>query len=303
MERDFKGIWIPKELYENTELSHTEKFLLLEIDSLSKTEKGCFVSNARLGEYLGKNKQTVANLISGLIKKGYLTSDVIYKNNSKEIERRYLKTHTRQVEFIYEKVLHPIHENGNTPITKKSNTPLTENGKDNNTSSFNENICAKDLKNELKNEFEKLWNFYPNKKGKSKAEEKFIKHRKKCSYEEIEKGLLAYNSYIKAKDISPQFIKHGSTWFGQKSWEDDYTTTTDETQNQNTYNATAEWERVCEAVRKFGDDYWQDAQNFLGADVWGVITGMGGWGVITSMTDYNHNNLKCEFLKKCLKCQ
>lgn len=35
-ERGFKGVWIPKNLYMCTELTPNEKFLLLEIYSLSK---------------------------------------------------------------------------------------------------------------------------------------------------------------------------------------------------------------------------------------------------------------------------
>ena len=35
-ERGFKGVWIPKNLYMCTELTPSEKFLLLEIYSLSK---------------------------------------------------------------------------------------------------------------------------------------------------------------------------------------------------------------------------------------------------------------------------
>lgn len=72
-ERDFKGVWIPREVYLNTELSWTEKILLVEIDSLDNDDlKGCFASNAYLGEFLGKSEGTIANIISSLIKKGYL---------------------------------------------------------------------------------------------------------------------------------------------------------------------------------------------------------------------------------------
>jgi hypothetical protein len=34
--RDFKGVWIPKEIWINTDLSIIEKVLLVEIDSLDK---------------------------------------------------------------------------------------------------------------------------------------------------------------------------------------------------------------------------------------------------------------------------
>ena len=46
--RDFKGVWIPKEIWLNTDLSIIEKVLLVEIDSLDNSDRGCFASN----EYL-----------------------------------------------------------------------------------------------------------------------------------------------------------------------------------------------------------------------------------------------------------
>jgi len=64
-ERDFKGIWIPKEIYLNRKLSWTEKILLVEIDSLDKG-KGCFASNEYLGKFLGKSTGQIANIISKL---------------------------------------------------------------------------------------------------------------------------------------------------------------------------------------------------------------------------------------------
>lgn len=72
MERDFKGIWIPKEFYLNPDLSWTEKILLVEIDSLDKDGIGCFASNEYLANFLMLSEGSVANMIIKLINKGYL---------------------------------------------------------------------------------------------------------------------------------------------------------------------------------------------------------------------------------------
>ena len=73
MNRDFKGIWIPANLWLSKELSITEKCLLAEIDSLDNNpEKGCFASNEYLGTFLGISTGRTANLISELKKKGYI---------------------------------------------------------------------------------------------------------------------------------------------------------------------------------------------------------------------------------------
>lgn len=77
--------------------------------------------------------------------------------------------------------------------------------------------------NEYEKEFEQLWELYPNKKSKKKALGYYINSRKKgTSYEDIELGLYNYLDYIRNEKIDTQFIKHGSTWFNQECWNDEY---------------------------------------------------------------------------------
>lgn len=68
-QRDFKGIWIPAEIWLNTDLSFLEVILLAEIDSLAKDE-GCYASNAYFAEFLGVSETYVSKAISSLAKKG-----------------------------------------------------------------------------------------------------------------------------------------------------------------------------------------------------------------------------------------
>ena len=87
------------------------------------------------------------------------------------------------------------------------------------------NINNKNINNikEYKEKFEELWKLYPNKKGKENAYKSFIKAMKKnINIDDIRKGIEKYNEYIKNKKVEEQYIKHGSTWFNQKCWEDDY---------------------------------------------------------------------------------
>jgi len=71
LKRDFKGIWIPKEIYLNDQLSWTEKILIVEIDSLDQG-KGCFASNKYLAKFLHKSESQIASCISSLRKNGYI---------------------------------------------------------------------------------------------------------------------------------------------------------------------------------------------------------------------------------------
>ena len=52
MQRDFKGIWIPKELWILKDLSLLEKVMLIEIDSLDN-ENGCYASNDYFADFFG----------------------------------------------------------------------------------------------------------------------------------------------------------------------------------------------------------------------------------------------------------
>jgi hypothetical protein len=70
--RDFKGIWIPKEIWLNTDLSIIEKVLLVEIDSLDNSERGCFASNEYLASFVQLSEGRVANIISDLKKRNFI---------------------------------------------------------------------------------------------------------------------------------------------------------------------------------------------------------------------------------------
>lgn len=71
--RDFKGVWIPKEIWLNTDLSIIEKVLLVEIDSLDNSDRGCFASNEYLAKFVQLSEGRVANIISDLKKRKFLT--------------------------------------------------------------------------------------------------------------------------------------------------------------------------------------------------------------------------------------
>ena len=78
-------------------------------------------------------------------------------------------------------------------------------------------------KSQLEEEFNFIWAEYPKKQGKANALKAYIKARKNgTTKEEVKQGLNNYLSYIKIEKVKPQYIKHGSTWFNQECWNDDY---------------------------------------------------------------------------------
>ena len=74
----------------------------------------------------------------------------------------------------------------------------------------------------FEDEFDNLWKLYPKKIGKKDALRHYIRNRKnKVPYETILDGLKKYVEYINNTNTPTQFIKDGSTWFNQESWNDE----------------------------------------------------------------------------------
>lgn len=90
MSRDFKGIWIPREIWLSKELTMQEKVFLAEIHSLDN-EQGCIASNAYFAEFFGLSKSSVTRVISSLANKGYCKVNLTYKDN-KEVDKRVIRT-------------------------------------------------------------------------------------------------------------------------------------------------------------------------------------------------------------------
>lgn len=95
-----------------------------------------------------------------------------------------------------------------------------------NTDLLNTDLLSKEeLKTDYKEEFENLWSLYPNKKGKTNALNDYIKARKDgVTFDAVLGGIYSYVEYINLEKVQDRYIKHGSTWFHQHCWDDDYTT-------------------------------------------------------------------------------
>lgn len=115
-ERNFKGVWIPAKLYLSGIFSPNEKFVLLEIYSLSKKNK-CYATNKHFADFVGLKENTIQKMMLEFERAGYIKRIFEYKENSKEIKNRIIiLTQKFLDEFINEKA-----EGGNEdPHGKKS---------------------------------------------------------------------------------------------------------------------------------------------------------------------------------------
>lgn len=125
IERDFKGIWIPKEIWLDSNLTWSEKMLLVEIDSLATLEKGCIATNEYLSDFFNLSKDRISKLISSLKSKGYIEVKLIYKKDTKQILKREITTigyRQKQLEGIVNNADRGIGENNEDINTDKINT-------------------------------------------------------------------------------------------------------------------------------------------------------------------------------------
>lgn len=105
---------IPANVRYDPNLKDKAKLLYGEITALCNEKGYCWATNEYFANLYGVSKTTISLLIKNLVESGYIYSQIIYKEGTKEILNRYLSI-----------VKDPIKENLNTPIK--------ENLKDNNT--------------------------------------------------------------------------------------------------------------------------------------------------------------------------
>jgi uncharacterized phage protein (TIGR02220 family) len=125
---------IPANVRYDKELTPNAKLLYGEITALCNEKGYCWANNSYFADLYNVSKVSISKWINQLINKQYIYSEIIYKQGSKEIDKRYI--------YIGDT---PIKEKFNTPIKEKFNTPIKEKFKDNNTvinNTFNNNIYS-----------------------------------------------------------------------------------------------------------------------------------------------------------------
>lgn len=89
IDRNFKGIWIPKSIWLSNELSLQEKVFLVEIDSLDN-DSGCYASNTHFSKFFSLSKNRCSEIIKSLEKKGFIKIKYISGKTGNNIERRII---------------------------------------------------------------------------------------------------------------------------------------------------------------------------------------------------------------------
>lgn len=191
---------IPANVRYDASIPPNAKLLYGEITALCNEKGFCWANNSYFSELYGASKYTVSRWIKSLVDAGYITSEIVYKEGTKEVDKRMLK------------IADPIAKIGNT-YCENQQYPIDEKRKDNNTR-FNNTIN--------KNIYSRVITFLNEKTGKSYSDKsaqtrKLIDTRIKDGFtvEDFEKVISNMASHWLGDEKMEQYLRP-QTLFGTK---------------------------------------------------------------------------------------
>lgn len=144
---NLKGVWIPIEILTDNKLSDKEKTIYAIILYLSKENNYCYLTNKSISELLNISITQVSKLVNSLKDKNYISIELIYKENSKQIEMRKLIPIVKNNDTYLTKVKYPLQQNFNTSIEEKFKDNKYNNKNINNKYNSNNKIYKKNKAN------------------------------------------------------------------------------------------------------------------------------------------------------------
>ena len=204
---------IPADIRYDKNIPYIAKLLYAEITSLSNKNGYCWATNKYFADLYEVSDRTISRNINLLIEHKYIASKIIYKNNTKEIDKRILiiKYGINQNSFIQN-----VNKNVHRGIDKNVHRGIDKNVQDNNIN-INNIYSANFDKTEA---FKRFWDLYPRKTNKKKAKDIFFK---KCNNEIILQKMLS--AIIEQKKTEQwqniKYIPHATTWLNGERWEDE----------------------------------------------------------------------------------
>lgn len=116
---NLKGLWIPIEILTDKNLSDKEKNIYSLVIFLSQEKQYCFCTNKTISELLNISVTQVSKLVNSLKDKGYINIEMVYKENSKEVDIRKLIPIEEKLNTLFNKSLIPSPTKLQYPIEEK----------------------------------------------------------------------------------------------------------------------------------------------------------------------------------------
>lgn len=196
--REFKGIWIPKHIWLNKDLSISEMFILAEIESYDN-DFGCVATNKTLCEDLRIQPSTASGLIKSLEDKGFI--QVEYKN--------YNTFEGRKITVLSTPFGNPKGASEKSGGASEKSIPSNIFS---NTLMLDTNVSTSNLT------FDRFWKIYPVKKEKKKTQQKW----NKISISDKQKIFSTIDSFLNDKPFATYNIPYPITYLNGERWNDDY---------------------------------------------------------------------------------
>ena len=221
-ESNFEGVnyyvVIHAQVLHDNRLTPLARLIYGELSALANIQGFAWISNRKMASKYKVSIKTISRNISKLQEFGYIKSELIYRDEKKEVEQRniYIEPLDKNVNSIPLEMSRGYGQKSPEGMDKKVKDNNTSNNTMNNT---NNNIADKIADNVLDEHFEKLWKLYPRKAGsKQKAKAAYKKAIKKGTTDEtIKNGII--NLVNERREII--FIPHGQTWFCNERWNDE----------------------------------------------------------------------------------
>lgn len=206
--REFRGVWIPKEIYLSKELSWTEKILFVEIDSLDN-EDGCYSRNDYFAKFLGVSETHVSRMISKLKSMGLIRVE------SFDGRTRILHSNLKLSKADYAKM--------SKQDTQECQSRLCKNVKQSNpVNNIYNNIEDKDAQTTLMERFEIFYKAYPRHKSRGDAEKAWKSLKPDDTlFAKIMKALETAKKDPNWQKENHRYVPYPASWLRAKGWEDE----------------------------------------------------------------------------------
>lgn len=130
---------IPANVRYDDDLIPNAKLLYGEITALCSKEGYCYATNNYFAKLYKVHNYTVSNWVQMLKSKGYISIEIIYKGNTKQVDKRIIK------------IIDTYKQNVGEGINKKIDRGINEKVEENNTSINNTRINNKEIYKEIIN--------------------------------------------------------------------------------------------------------------------------------------------------------
>lgn len=125
LKREFRGVWIARDIWLDKRLNALDKVILAEIDSLDNAETGCYASNEYLADFAQCSVRKISEAVSKLIKLEYIRVESF--NGRTRVLRSTLAKYAGQSSKICEAAPQDLRQSNiynntlNNQVSKKEN--------------------------------------------------------------------------------------------------------------------------------------------------------------------------------------